>query len=301
MTSAGPDRSPKQELRSKLRQLRERAGLTTRELAALTRGELSQSKVSRMENPDHPAQVGPASRDDVVRVLTALGDVVPDDEREDVLKLVAEAHEEHESRVTVSTTRVLLREGFANLQRQWRRHEKSAKRVGVFHPAIVPGLAQTDGYLREVFGPGVETPSGREWVSERLGRQEDREGLPATLLMTEGTLTQPVADAEVGARQCEHLAELARRRGGGWRVGVIPAVLKSGQTYHHPPQNGFDLYDDEVVVFGTTAGVAVVDRDSRTVQRHVELFRRLEALAAFGEDAAAVFERAAARYRALAN
>lgn len=304
MTGTGPARSSVRELRATLRALRERAGLSTRALAALTEGRLSQSKVSRMENPDQPREVGPPSVDDVTHVLAALAahddTSVSAEERERVLALARAALAEHAHHFTLTTTRILLQRGYANTQRQWRRRENAATRVGVFHPAIVPGLAQIEGYLREVYGPDVDSPEGQEWLTERLGRQADRResARPTTLLMTEGTLTQPVSDAEVGALQCERLAELARQREGAWRVGVIPAVLQAGQTYHHPPQNGFDLYDDQVVVFGTTAGFAVT-QDERTVQDHLALFRRLEALAVFGEPAAVVFERSARRYREL--
>lgn len=297
MTDAEPRRNSTEELRSTLRALRERAGLSTRGLAARLSG-FSQSKVSRMERPTDPGDP-PPTVDDVARVLDALGDVADESKREHVLELARAAQND---RLAITTTRILLQRGYANTQRQWRRRENAADRVGVFHPAIVPGLAQTDGYLREVFGPDVDSPAGQEWFAERIGRRVDRgkPDRPTTLLMTEGTITQPVSDPEVGARQCEHLAELAVRQGSAWRLGVIPAVLKPGQTYDHPPQNGFDLYDDAVIVLGTTAGFAVT-QDEDTVKDHVALFRRLEELAVFGEEAARVFERAAARYRDLAE
>jgi hypothetical protein len=203
-----------------------------------------------------------------------------------------------EERAGIVPKRVLLQQGVAQLQRRIRHRERRARHVATFHPSLVPGLLQTEGYMRAIVsGPPASSPDEDEaWVRERLGRQLHmvQPGRSGVQIVAEGALHWGVAGPSVMAEQCAHLARLAVERP-QWRIGVVPRRLPAGA----PPlfvTNGFTIHDGTSVLLGTTAGNAVIT-DERVVADHVELFARIERIAVFGADAVAVFEEVAARYR----
>ncbi|MCE0767401.1 DUF5753 domain-containing protein [Pseudonocardia kujensis] len=189
----------------------------------------------------------------------------------------------------------------ANLQRRFARAEKQASEVATFSPLMVPGLLQTEGYMRAIYRSGGGAPGGpdeEEWLAIRRGRHEvsmsqDRPRKYRQLL-AESTLAWGVAGADVMAEQCEHLAAAIDRP--GWRIGIIPRVPKNPHARPEFPQNAFDLHDEKSLVLGTSGGVAVT-QDAYTVERHVALFARLEALAVFDEEAKAILRATARDYR----
>src|SRR5687767_15438141 len=74
---------------------------------------------------------------------------------------------------TAELVPVLLQQGVAQLQRRIRMQERRASHVRTFHPSIVPGLLQTEGYMRAIVsGPPATSDAENEvWVRERLARQ----------------------------------------------------------------------------------------------------------------------------------
>ena len=203
-----------------------------------------------------------------------------------------------EDRAELVPRRVLLQQGVAQLQRRIRHRERSAAHVATFHLTLVPGLLQTERYMRAIVsGPPASTPEeDAAWLRERLARQLQmvQPGRSAVQIVAESALHWGAAGPGIMTEQCEHLAMLATGRP-SWRVGVVPRRLPQGS----PPlflTNGFTIHDGRTVLLGTTAGNAVIT-DERIVRDHLELFARIEKLAVYGSAASELFQQVAQRYR----
>lgn len=275
-----------EELADTLRRLRADAAVSGVELGI--RIGTSQATVSRYESgrlvptPLVAGRIGWALR-------------APRPVRRRLIELAGAAAQE---RAEVVSTRVLLQRGVAQLQRRIRHRERSAHHVATFHAMLVPGLLQTERYMRAIVaGPPQSTPDeDAAWLRERLARQLQmvQPGRSAVQIVAESALHWGAAGADVMTEQCDHLATLATGRP-GWRVGVVPRRLPVG-TPPLFPSNGFTIYDASTVVLGTTTGHAVIT-DERVVRDHLELFARIEELAVFGAAASQVFRRVAQLYR----
>lgn len=217
----------------------------------------------------------------------------PADRRE----LIERARRVADERAGIVPRRVLMQHGVASLQRRIRLRERSAEHVATFQPSMVPGLLQTEAYMRAVVSGPPETSDAESeaWVRERLTRQLQRRqpGRSAVQLVAEAALHWGVAGSSVMAEQCRHVARLALARD-GWHVGIIPRMPADGGAPLFVT-NGFTILDSTSVQIGTTVGNALVT-DQQVVQEHVALFARLEALAVFGEEAAAIAGHLAALY-----
>jgi transcriptional regulator with XRE-family HTH domain len=104
-------------------------------------------------------------------------------------------------------------------------HEKAARVLRVFEPALVTGLFQTADYARAVLAkrPHTTAEEVENLLTARLARQEilTREDPPLVyLVLDEAVLHRPVATADVMYAQLLHVADLA-----GWpniSVQVVP-------------------------------------------------------------------------------
>jgi transcriptional regulator with XRE-family HTH domain len=286
MSTDDPDRTPADELAAALRRLRADAGVSGVDLAA--RIGASQATISRYESGRLVPTMLAAAR--IGWVLRA-----PEQQRRRLVELARDVAEE---RAGFVPKRVLLQQGVAQLQRRIRMQERRARHVRTFHPSIVPGLIQTDGYMRAVVNgpPATSLAEDDAWLRERQARQlhMSQPGRSAVQIVAESALHWGVAGAEVMAEQCAHLARVAVKHP-VWRVGVVPRVPAGPAPVF--VTNGFTIHDASSVHIGTTAGNALVT-DPRVVADHVELFARIEAMARFGEDAAAVFRSVGDLYRA---
>jgi transcriptional regulator with XRE-family HTH domain len=86
--------------------------------------------------------------------------------------------------------------------RAWRDIEQQAAVLRIYHPAVVPGLLQTDDYARELL-------KDEERVAVRIERQEilNREGEPGVVvIIDESVLYRQIGDHAVMYRQLQHLA-----------------------------------------------------------------------------------------------
>ncbi len=141
-------------------------------------------------------------------------------------------------------------------------------------------------------------PRHEAWVRERLGRQAQmaEPGRSGMQITTESALHWGVAGPEVMAEQCDHLARSRRRKSRvEGRRRAARRVTGGGTACFG--NNGFTIHDSETVFIGTTAGNALIT-DPHIVQDHLDLFARVEAIAVFGEEAAALFRRVGDLYRA---
>ena len=275
-------------LSSTLKQYRIQADLSQTEAAR--RADLSQAGVARFETG---MQV---PTPDQVRALCRVYKI-PASQR---AELVAAAGD---LRAGMTAARPVLSRGTGwKIQARIGRIERDATLIREFQPLIIPGLLQTEEYMRAVFGQRM-TPADRDRaVAERLTRQARLSiGQEARLVVPEGALWWQAGSPAVMAAQLDHVTEVAAR---GWSAstGGAPAVQVGLIPWDRPvdvfPVHGFTAYDAQVVLIGTWAGSAFVTGPDVAV--YVERFEALGRLAVYGEEAAAAAAAAAARYRALA-
>jgi hypothetical protein len=155
------------------------------------------------------------------------------------------------------------------------------------------GLLQTEPYIRALMGDALQGENLERTVRARLDRQTVLDsGREFLLIMSEGALRWNVGGAEVMLDQLTLLSELRHRD--NVHLGVIPWTTRTGM----PGAHAFHLYDTRAVIVGTLNATAIMTT-SRDVAEYESWFHRFEAIASFGGEAQAVFERIAEDYRSL--
>jgi hypothetical protein len=162
--------------------------------------------------------------------------------------------------------------------------EATTAHLQTFVPTVVPGLMQTEAYMRELLAD-LELPEEeiRAFVANRVQRQErlHHRTKRTTMLTTEGAFGWRAGSREQMAQQCERAAMVSRLP--NVRVGIIPW----GTRAHHFPMNGWDLHDQRAVIYGTVDATAILV-EPRDVRRYVELTAAVAALAAYDHEARAL-------------
>ena len=262
-------------LSSTLKDLRKQAGLT--QIAAAKASGLTQPAITRFENG---MQVPTAEQ---IRVLCRAYRA-PVAVRRD-LAAAAQA-----LRARAAAARPVFSRGPTwQLQAKITRKERAATVIREFSPLIIPGLLQTEAYMRAVFGQRMNPADRERAVAERLKRQEQlRDGQDARCVIPEGALLWMATSPEVMVAQLGALAAAGRVK-----LGVIPWD-KAADVF---PVHAFTAYDDREVIIGTWAGTSFVTGPDVPV--YVERFTALERLASYGEQASAIIADAASRYRSL--
>jgi transcriptional regulator with XRE-family HTH domain len=122
-------------------------------------------------------------------------------------------------------------EAVAPWLRPWAQNEERAIALRTWEHSIVPGLLQTEGYARAVFGTGWHTPDqAEEAVRTRMARQAAAlhrpEPVELTAIMSEAVLHQ--GPPAVMKEQLEHLADIGHRPNVHVRVVPIGAGMHAG-------------------------------------------------------------------------
>ncbi|MGH3821444.1 MAG: helix-turn-helix domain-containing protein [Pseudonocardiaceae bacterium] len=272
------------EIAKLLRKIRDDAGVTSGIEAGRLAG-FSQAKVSRME-----AGRFVPSPEDAERYARALGASAAI--RRQLVAMARDLHEQHRA---ATPARVSVSRSAATHEQRVRRNEARSTHLSVFHPLVIPGLLQTEEYVRAVFTSGsLSQPEVDARVAARLARAEilQEPGRLFTFVLTTGALGWRVGSPEVMIRQVEHIAEMSRRP--HVRVGVIPWGVEANVF----PPCGFDLYDEHTAVVGVIGGSAYYN-DPADVARYVVMLAALEHLAVFGDEARAELRHIADKYRDL--
>lgn len=242
-------------VRTALRRLRERAGLTQEDVAAKL--DWSVSKVGRVEN----GTVTVTSSD--VRMLLQLY-AVTDPPTVDLLRGDANAARRRSWWSAYSKTLGPRRCEFLG-------YEESARHIRVFELRCVPGLLQTDRYARDASRVGLTLGIDDGPLGEKVQRQRRRlldatDGRTLEFLIAESVLHQSFDGM---AEQCARLLDLMDRPTLSIRVvphavGAYPALC-SGGTF-----TLFDIFGvDETLVSGHgLLGPTVITEPSSS--RHME-------------------------------
>ncbi|MFC9977996.1 Scr1 family TA system antitoxin-like transcriptional regulator [Spirillospora sp. NPDC127200] len=113
-------------------------------------------------------------------------------------------------------------------------HEAEASEIRTFQPGYVPGLLQTEAYMR---ADVRAITMGEEWICQRLARAEmlRRDDPPYLFaVLGEAVLLQGVGGRSVMREQLAHLLDMARlprvhiqvvKMGKGWHYGLDGAVV----------------------------------------------------------------------------
>lgn len=262
-----------------LKRLRAEAGLS--QITAAERTLRNQPWISRFERGDQVPTL-----DDAERLIGVYQPRAKDARR--LRALVADLREDPNPPARMAMRRA------GNMQKRIGRIEESSQRIATFSANILPGLLQTESYMRMVFASGGDLPPDQqvEAVASRLERAKllREPGRTFVFVLTEGAMRWQLGDAGLMADQLDHI--VASSRLPGVRVGVIPWTTPVDVA----PMHGFDLHDRRAAIVGIETATAFLT-NSHDVAAYVKLFAELEALASFGEAARVVIAARAEEYR----
>jgi transcriptional regulator with XRE-family HTH domain len=258
-------------LRTELRRVREAANLTQEQVASSM--DWSLSKVIRIEN----GAVGISTND--LKALLELYGITAADRVADLVALAQSARQRE--RAWWSGFRGLI----SNAYLTYIGYEAEAVVISYFNGALVPGLFQTEAYMRAIMQDSPLTPLDPQVIETlvriRLSRQRhvlDGPTPPAsTLVLDEAALRRVVGSPTVMRDQLRHLQQLAKQP--RFALQVLPFAAGI-----HPGINGpfaifefADVKDTDVVSLdGGPAMVFLREEEDHVVQYRDVLARLRE-------------------------
>lgn len=247
----------------KLREMRRAAGLTQVELAADLRW--GRTKVTKIENgTQHPSEQDIQAWAEVTGRPDAAGEL---------LDLLADVEAIHK------TWRGQLRGGGAEVQDEYDRRIRAAKRMRAVSPLVVPGLLQTESYARCIITQGADV-WGVDDVDETVTARMRRRDVLYTdrvfeFITTEAALRMPPCPPDVMAGQFDRLMSLDL-------PNVTLAIIPLGVRLPLVLQSNFMLADDVATIEGHGAEDKLGKRESAV---YAQVFDRLMSVAVTGEEA----------------
>ena len=257
--------TPREQLGSRLRQLRTRAGLSGDALAKASG--LSQSKISRVETGRSLPSV------EEVRAWATATDATPE-ELTELAALVEQVA------TTATSWRVLQRLGLVERQREIADLESQANRILTFQPVVIPGLLQIADYARRVMAMGYAGEADPRAVAARLERQSIlyEESKQFEFLITEGALRWRPGDMNMRP-QMDRLISAANLT--NVTLGIVP--FDAAPTIF---MNQFVLWElpDEALVTVETYSAELTVTEAHDLARYREVWQRLSAAARWAPD-----------------
>lgn len=263
------------ELGSQLRQLREQAGQTGAELAAVLGDGWRQPKISKIET----GRQLPTEAEIIAWAAATNADIEP------LIELRNQAGTEYRSH----KDRIARAGGALAHQQNLTMLAESCVFLAEFQPALVPGYLQTAAYMREIATTSQLLSEDGE-PSETLRRVIAAKIRRHAILYEPGrefvhVITEAALRLRIGAvsyttlrGQLVHLAELATLP--GHTFGVLPFTIACPAM-----PSGFSLYDRDLVAVETTAGVLQLT-DPDAVARYSRWLDQLVDVSLTGTDAA---------------
>jgi transcriptional regulator with XRE-family HTH domain len=258
----------------RLRELREQAGFSGRQLADSL--SWTPSKVSKLEN----ARQTP-SDDDIRAWAQATGGEAETDGLLASLHTLEVQHAEWQR---------ILRTGLKPRQQELIEWDQRTRLFRVFEATVVPGLLQTAEYARARFAEGIrrlKLPNDiNAAVAARVQRQEIlyRPDRRFHFVLTEAALRYRLCATDVMLGQLDRLVSLSALT--NVRLGIIGFDTQ----YATSPWHGFWLYDHERVLIETFS--AALDlRQPQEIELYGAAFDQLAAVASYGRAARAIITR----------
>jgi transcriptional regulator with XRE-family HTH domain len=268
MANASGSMVSRRRLGIELRRLREQAGLSMEE-AANRLDDLSQPKVSRLER----GRVQRPRIGDVRAILELYG--VTGADAEALLELARGSRGKG------------WWNAYGDLLPEWFHAyvglEGDAAESLSFEPQVVPGLLQTEAYVRALTQtlPGISDEDLQRKVEVRMTRQEVLRRVPPLKLwaiVDEAALRRPFGGAAVMREQLEHLTEAAAQ------PNIVLQVLPFNAGAHPALTGGFVVLrfpdDDDLDVAYLDAHGGLFLDEPKDVAWYLELFDHLRAKAA---------------------
>lgn len=264
-----------------LRQARESAGLSNRDLAELLTW--APSKISKLEMGHQTATAqdvhdwARATRLNAAELTELLADL-------------------DRARLEYTAWRQQLAGGTGAKQAARLRAESDVTSIRAFEPAVIPGLLQTAEYARSILSGFVDTyqvvNDVDEGVHVRMRRQESlyKPGRTFHFVIAEAALHTRMAPASVMIGQLDRLLAIAGLP--SVTLGVIPFTA----TYIVGPLNGFWIFDNTYVLVETFSAELTIT-ETAEVALHTRIFERLSDAAAYDGDARQLITLAAAGYQ----
>lgn len=273
-TSASNVHEARSALGNRLRELRQQAQLSGRQLAeALS---WPPSKVSKLENGRQ------IPSDDDIRCWTSVTN--SEAETEALLASLHNLEEQH------AEWRRILRGGLRPRQNELAELDQKTRTFRAFEATVIPGLLQTAEYARARFAEGARVlrlPNDtNEAVQGRVKRQEIlyRPDKRFHFVLTEAALRMRLCSPEVMLGQLDRLISFSALP--NVRLGIIGF----GTRYATSPWHGFWLYDnDRVLVETYSASLNLAQPQEITL--YSSIFDELAAVASYGRAARAIITR----------
>lgn len=238
----------RRQLARELKQLRRESGKSRDEVAQYA--DVAPSTITKIENASAAARVT------LVSTLCQLYGV--SDEKRDLLTMLAREASQKSWWQAFSGAIPQWFETYVGL-------EEEASEIRTWHPEMIDGRLQTEGYMRALILAEVEVPADEEIdrrVAVRLKRQEQltsAEPLQLWSIVGEGALRQMVGGAEVMREQLQNLLEMSRLN------NVTLQVLPASVGAHPGMQGGFHFLrfaeDPDVAYIEYRQGSIYLERD----------------------------------------
>lgn len=268
-TSSSSVQAARRRLADQLREVREDAGLSARDLAALA-GWHGHSKVSKIEHARRPISVT-----DLRTWCRVCG--VPSEREQELLA---------ELRAVVGmwvSYKQLHHGGLKHAQESVREEYERATLMRAYQTKVIPGLLQTADYtaaaLTQVrLEQGVDVDDVAAAVAERMDRQRCLRRPDARFLfvLEEDVLWYRPYPVDVHAAQLRHLLDVMRRP--TVSMGVIPRTVDRRGV---APDESFDMTDHESVTVELVSGYLTITNPSELAM-YERAWDRLFSLAVHG-------------------
>ncbi|GII86600.1 transcriptional regulator [Sphaerisporangium siamense] len=186
--------------------------------------------------------------------------------------------------------RRMFRSGASARQRTFAEFEAESLIVRNFETCFVPGLLQTPEYARFRLAEGISAHAAPDDLDEAVAaRMQRQQVLYATgkrfhFVLAESVLRFRLCPVEVMTAQLERLAVASTMR--TIRVGVIPFDV----PYPAAPIHGFWIFDDRHVSVETVTAALTLTEET-DVRAYLDTFARLADAARYGAEARAVITR----------
>jgi Domain of unknown function (DUF5753) len=171
--------------------------------------------------------------------------------------------------------------GLASMQRSIGEWEAGTQTFRLFEPSIVTGLFQTDGYARAVlagFQRLTAADGGDPGESAALAAVSGRVQRQEIVADEDKTFSFVMAETVLRHRICppaEMLAQIARLRELAARSNVTIKIVPDEALWELPPQHGFVLLDDRLVVVDLY-NTGLTSRGRLDAQRYRTVFETFE-------------------------
>lgn len=184
--------------------------------------------------------------------------------------------------------------GMASWSRDAADLEKGARAIQICQTLLVPGLFQTEGYMRSIIGSG-QTVDTREEIEEgvqaRLQRQEIIAGESPPLVqavLDETVLRRPVGGPATMREQLAKLVELSQRP----RIAIQVVPVSTG---YYPGLDGvfhlYTLHDRREALYTETKVSSLVLEDPQDVDMYKRAWGEARGLALPPHESRALIER----------